>query len=73
MIIEAIPAVKRLTPQEKVILAGELCRAALDDEPTTSDADIRKWLAGQWREYLRNPGEAKSWETVKRNLRARHA
>jgi hypothetical protein len=71
--MEAIPAVKRLTPEEKIILAGELCRAALDDAPTTADADIRRWLAGQWRKYMRNPGEAKSWDVVKQNLRSRRA
>jgi hypothetical protein len=69
MIMEAIPAVKRLTPEEKVILAGELYRAALDDAPTTADADIRKWLGAQWRKYLKNPDEVKSWDVVKQNLR----
>jgi putative addiction module component (TIGR02574 family) len=73
MIQETIPQIARLSPREKLTLAGELW-----DEVTAIDElfpvcpEIVNLLEARYTDYVRNPAGAKSWDEVNSSLRKRH-
>jgi putative addiction module component (TIGR02574 family) len=72
MIAEAIPQLKRLSTEEKLLLAGELWdeAAALQDE-WEPDPEFVAGLQQQLEEYRRDPGSARTWNQVKANILGR--
>ena len=72
MIAETIPQLKKLSTEEKLLLAGELWdeAAALQDgwEP---DPEFVAGLQQQLEDYRRDPGSARTWDQVKANILAR--
>jgi len=69
MIIEKIPDIQKLTPEEKAILADELWAEAgySEDDFPLSDEHI-KLLEERWKHYLEHPETASTWEEVKARI-----
>jgi putative addiction module component (TIGR02574 family) len=69
MILETLPEVSRLSPEEKLILVGELW-----DELARNPSDVpvsREQLAEldrRMEEFRQNPSDVRSWEEIKRRL-----
>lgn len=72
MLIEQIPGVVELSPEEKYILANELWEAIEGNEGLVPiDKKFEKLLEKRHREYLENPDEVISWGDLKEKLRKR--
>lgn len=71
MIAEPIPELQRLSPEEKLVLAGELWDewAALPDAIPRRD-DHTELLQARLEHYRRNPESATAWEDVKARILA---
>jgi putative addiction module component (TIGR02574 family) len=69
MIAERIPELKRLSPEEKLILVGELWKelAAEPDSFPPRDDHV-KLLKERLEHYRRNPGDVIAWEEVKTRI-----
>ncbi len=69
MIAEKIPALKSLSPEEKLILVGELWEE-LAEQPDTLPPreDHIKILKERLEQYRRNPGDLLAWEEVKARI-----
>ena len=67
MIADSIPALKELTPEQKLTLANELwdeAHSEFDDSPT--GAVIEKLLRKRMQEYHDDPESANSWTEFRR-------
>lgn len=69
MIAERIPELKRLSPEEKLILVSELWKelAAEPDSFPPRDDHI-KLLKERLEHYRKNPGDVIAWEEVKARI-----
>ena len=65
MILEQLPDVRRLSNEDKLLLAAELIKDAspMPDEPV--DPVLEDLLRGRLEDYLANPEAVSSWEDVK--------
>jgi len=73
MILEKLEEVRALSPEEKVILAGELWREAADNSVIDVNPALTELLRQRLREYHANPDAVSSWEDVKARLLGVHA
>ena len=69
MIAEKIPGLKSLSPEEKLILVGELWEElAARPETLPSREDHIKILKERLEQYRRNPSDIVAWEEVKARI-----
>ncbi len=68
MIVETLPEVQRLTPEQKLLLAAELFEDATECIAEEPDPEIVKALDQRLEEYQNNPGSASSWSAVKARI-----
>lgn len=69
MIAETIPQLKQLSPDQKLVLAGELWdEVAADTKDWEPDPEFVEGLQQQLEEYRRNPQNVLTWEQVKANV-----
>lgn len=70
MILESIPQLSKLTPDEKFVLASELCQQAICEEsgePSISD-ELAKELQQSLAEYRKEPEQGVCWEELHNRL-----
>ena len=70
MILEQVPAVQRLSPDEKWQLIDELWEELLPRSDSEPQPEILALLEGRMAEYRKNPTLAAPWAEVKARLRA---
>lgn len=71
MIAERIPELKKLSPEEKLILVGELWEElAADPDSFPPRDDLIELLKERREHYRKNPGDVRSWEEVKARILA---
>jgi putative addiction module component (TIGR02574 family) len=69
MIAEKIPGLKSLSPEEKLILVGELWEElAARPETLPPREDHIKILKERLEQYRRNPSDIVAWEEVKARI-----
>ncbi len=69
MILERIPEISKLSPEDKLRLANELWQQVAEDPDRIPVSDEHKQLIEQrYQEYLENPDDVVTWEEVKRRL-----
>jgi putative addiction module component (TIGR02574 family) len=69
MIADRLPGILELTPREKWLLAGELWDSVADDPAAFPDSDAQRTLVRErWEEYLANPDQGSTWESIQRRL-----
>lgn len=68
MIAETIPALRSLSPDQKVILAAELWSEAIDREVGEPNPDLMEALRERLAFYRERPDEVASWETVRARI-----
>lgn len=69
MIVETLPGIAELTPQEKWLLASELWDQVSDDPDAVPVSGSQKQeIRDRWEEYLRNPEKGSTWEEIKSRL-----
>jgi putative addiction module component (TIGR02574 family) len=69
MITEKIPAVKNLTPAERLQLAAELWGSIVDSQDQIPVADeIKRLLDSRFEHYQKHPETATTWSELKRRL-----
>jgi len=69
MIAERIPELKSLSPEEKLILVGELWdQLAAQPDAFPPRADHIKLLEERLEHYRRHPGDVVAWEEVKARI-----
>jgi putative addiction module component (TIGR02574 family) len=66
------PELERLSPQEKLVLAGELLHQAAepDDSGMEADPEMVRLLEKRLEHYRKNPHTALPWEEVKEKIRS---
>lgn len=70
MIIEKLPAVRDLSPNEKWLLAQELWNELIPEPEVSRDDAIERLIDERIADYRRNPASAVSWAVVKEKLHA---
>jgi putative addiction module component (TIGR02574 family) len=74
MIVELLPEVQKLSPEDKPALAAELFEEAADWSSEAPDAELLSVLNERLAEYRANPEAASPWSEVKaRILRRRES
>jgi len=74
MIVEQLPEVQKLSPEDKLVLAAELFEEAADWSAEAPDQDMLAILNERLAEYRANPEAAVPWSEVKaRILRRRES
>ena len=74
MIVELLPEVQKLSPEDKLAVAAELFEEAADWSSEAPDAELLAVLNERLAEYRANPEAASSWSDVKaRILRRRES
>jgi putative addiction module component (TIGR02574 family) len=69
MIAERIPELKRLSPEEKLILVGELWEElAAQPDSFPPREDHIKLLKERLEHYRKNPGDVIAWEDLKARI-----
>jgi putative addiction module component (TIGR02574 family) len=69
MILETLPAVERLSPQEKLTLAGELWdQVTAMPELFPADPDTVALLETRYADWQRDPSGAVSWEEFRKQF-----
>ncbi|MEM9080625.1 MAG: addiction module protein [Verrucomicrobiota bacterium] len=69
MIAETIPALAKLTPREKYILASELWEELESSkEGLPIEDSVVRMLEERHQEYLANPTKVVSWESIQSKL-----
>lgn len=69
MIVEKLPGISDLSPQEKWLLAGELWDSVADVPDAVPQNDAQKALVMErWEQYLANPDQGSTWEEIKQRL-----
>ena len=72
MILEQVPEVQRLSPDEKWQLIDQLWQELLPPSDSEPRPEILSLLEGRMAEYRKNPALAAPWAEVKARLRAAH-
>ncbi len=68
MIFETIPELRRLTPQEKLILASELI-GDFSDQPTPElDAAIGELIQSRLKQFEAHPESARTWQDLQKAI-----
>ncbi len=71
MIAEKIPALAKLTKEEKVLLAAELWADAESiDEAPEPDPKVLRLLSDRLAQHQSDPDSATSWEAFRKTLKA---
>ena len=65
MILEQLPDVRRLSNEDKLLLAAELIKDASPMPHEPVDPVLEDLLRGRLEDYLANPEAVSSWEDVK--------
>jgi len=68
MISEKIPAIADLSPEEKLILAGELWTSSTDHSQEQPDPQIVALLQERLAQYQANPEAVSPWSEVKERI-----
>jgi len=69
MIAEKIPAVKDLTPAERLQLAAELWGSVAESQDQIPVADeVKRLLDARFAHYQKHPETATTWDELKRRL-----
>jgi putative addiction module component (TIGR02574 family) len=68
MILEQLPEVLKLPPDQKRQLAEELWLSAEDSNETTVDSAILELLDQRLAENAANPGSISSWQEVRQRV-----
>ena len=69
MILETLPAVQALTPEQKRILAEELLEETLPSQPLTSDDDaLERLLEARVQSWREGKTSAAPWSEVRERL-----
>jgi putative addiction module component (TIGR02574 family) len=72
MIAETIPQLRTMTPEEKMLLAGELWDdVAAHAGSWEPDPEFVAGMQQQLEEYRRDPSVGRTWEQLKANILAR--
>ncbi len=68
MIIDSLPEVRDLSPEEKWRLAEELWDELIPDEMETRDDAIERLIEARKRHFQEHPETATSWESLKQRI-----
>lgn len=68
MVLESIPALAQLTPDERLILAAELWRENAVGETEEPDPAIVSLLQERMAQYEASPESVSTWDEVKARL-----
>lgn len=68
MIAETIPALKNLSPEQKVLFAAELWRDAIGDQDETPDPKLVETIRERLAYCKEHPDEVSTWEDVRARL-----
>jgi len=68
MIIDSLPQVRDLSPEEKWQLAEELWDELIPDVNEARDNAIEKLIESRMSHYRENPETASSWESLKERI-----
>jgi putative addiction module component (TIGR02574 family) len=71
MIVEQLPEVQKLSPEDKLVLAAELFEEAADCSAEAPDQDMLAILNERLAEYRANPEAAAPWSEVKARILCR--
>jgi hypothetical protein len=66
MILETIPELQRLTPQQKLILASELIGDFSDQATPELDAAIGELIQSRLKHFEDHPESARSWHDLQK-------
>ncbi|TDU71239.1 putative addiction module component (TIGR02574 family) [Prosthecobacter fusiformis] len=71
MVLESIPALTKLTSDERLILAAELWRENIVNEEGDTDPEMVQMLRERLEKYQTQPEAVSTWDDVKARLTAR--
>ena len=70
VILEKIPEIRRLTPEEKLMLLTELWdELTANPDEATLTPEQEDLLDRRWQDYRKDPSQSSSWQVVKDRVR----